>query len=100
MYRFEDDYFPSVILEYAEHPSAIKYLELHPGPESFVRIVCIRLVSVRRTLITPVQLLGLLEGLYYLHTREPPLIHGDLHDVSPGPPCFDSLLTCIQSEIS
>ena len=27
------------------------------------------------------QLLGLFEGIYYLHTRSPPIIHGDLHDV-------------------
>ena len=25
---------------------------------------------------------GLFEGIHYLHTRSPPVIHGDLHDVS------------------
>ena len=27
-------------------------------------------------------MLGLFEGIHYLHTRSPPIIHGDLHDVS------------------
>ena len=28
------------------------------------------------------QVVGLVDGVYYLHTRSPPIIHGDLHDVS------------------
>jgi len=63
VHKFEGDCYPSAVMEYAEHSSAIEYLELHPEAESFARI-----------------LLGLFEGVHYLHTRSPPVIHGDLHD--------------------
>lgn len=38
-------------------------------------------------------MLGLLEGVHYLHTRSPPIIHGDLHDVNIDPVHFDFQFT-------
>jgi len=52
-----------MILQRAEHSLAIKYLESHPDSRSFLKLV-----------------LGLFDGICYLHTRLPPIIHGDLHD--------------------
>ena len=72
-----------MILERAEHSSAIKYLESHPDSKSFLKIVCFYLILYSRpALIGRTQVGGLFEGIYYLHTRSPPIIHGDVHDVS------------------
>lgn len=46
VYKFEEESFPSVILQRAEHSSVIKYLKLHPEPDCFAKIVRIYLVSV------------------------------------------------------
>ena len=44
--QFDEEFFPSVVLHHAEHPSAVKYLESHTGPESFVKIVRTCLISL------------------------------------------------------
>jgi hypothetical protein len=91
IHQFDGESFPSMILQHVEHPSAAEYLELHPDPKSFLKLVRIRLVSPHRPLSASSQLFGLLEGIHYLHTRSPPIVHGDLHDVSIAPPPPNSL---------
>ena len=72
-----------MILQRAEHSSAIKYMESHSDSNSFLKIVCFYLMLYSRpALIGRTQVCGLFEGIYYLHTRLPPIIHGDVHDVS------------------
>ena len=44
IYIFEEESLPSMILQRAEHSFAIKYLELHPDPRSFLKLVCFYLV--------------------------------------------------------
>jgi hypothetical protein len=39
IYQFEEESFPAMILQRAEHSLAIKYLELHPGSRSFLKLV-------------------------------------------------------------
>ena len=37
--QFDEDSFPSMILQHAEHSSAIEYLKLHPDSQSFLKVV-------------------------------------------------------------
>jgi hypothetical protein len=74
--------YPSIILQYAEYPSAVDYLRAHPGSHSFLRIVSDPHHRRISALTVPVQVIGLFEGLLYLHTRSPPVIHGNVNDVS------------------
>ena|ERR1700733_14085506 len=39
IHQFEEGYFPSMILQLADHSSAINYLELHPDSRSFLKLV-------------------------------------------------------------
>ena len=39
IYQFDEESFPSMILQRAEHSSAIDYLKLHPDSRSFVKLV-------------------------------------------------------------
>jgi len=70
-----------MILQRAEHPSAMDYLESHPEPEAFIKLVCKCFMSRHTALIVFAQVTSLVEGVYYLHTMSPPIVHGDLHDV-------------------
>jgi len=38
IHQFDEDSFPSMILQYAEHSSVIEYLELHPDSRSFLKL--------------------------------------------------------------
>ncbi|KAF8309928.1 kinase-like protein [Clavulina sp. PMI_390] len=53
---------PWMVLQYAKHSSALKYLK-SPDGGRFLEVVK-----------------GIVDGLVYLHSRTPPVIHGDLHD--------------------
>lgn len=71
-----------MILQYAKYPSAVDYLYAHPGSQFFLRIVsgpCHRRILALTALV---QMIGLFEGLIYLHTRSPPIVHGNVNDVS------------------
>ena len=45
IYRFDGEPLPSMILQRAEHSSAIKYLQLHPDSRSFLKLVRFRPAS-------------------------------------------------------
>ena len=45
IHLFDKQLVPSMILRRAEHPSVMDYLESHPEPEAFIKLVCNCFVS-------------------------------------------------------
>lgn len=74
-----------MVLQFAEHASAKLYLKAHPGPQYFRKVVRIFYLPMSGLVTEYTKVAGLLDGICYLHSRTPPVIHGDLHDVSFGP---------------
>jgi len=44
IYQFEEEFFPAMVLQRAEHSLAIKYLESHPDSRSFLKLVSFYLI--------------------------------------------------------
>lgn len=83
LYKFDGEPLPSMVLQYAEHSSARNYLRSHPDSQYFLKIVC-ACSYYRVAMCSPhaEKVKGSIDGVHYLHTRSPTVVHGDLHDVS------------------
>lgn len=73
---------PLIVLPYLPKRSAKAWIEQHPTPLNYLRIVSSPLLLLLGFhILIQGQLSDVAEGLEYLHSRSPPVIHGDLHGV-------------------
>lgn len=86
IHQFDDEESgpPSMVLQFAEHPSARQYLKTHTGSQHFLRVVRISTLHPFLVLMLKAHRSRAFSTVYAIYTPEPPpVIHGDLHDVSP-----------------
>lgn len=73
-----------MVLQRIEHKSVKAYLDKKSSRNAFVRIVRSFSNPINSTYNTNThnlsQMIGIIDGLMYIHERKPPVIHGDVHD--------------------
>lgn len=74
---------PNLVVPFMSGGDPIRWLNDHPSPSDFVKIVSWSEITKRRFLVlaTSFQIRGTVEGVVFLHTQDPPVIHGDINPV-------------------